>query len=69
MSRGSTIGALDLVVGAEARVGLGAGVDVLHLNLHERAAAAADVHVVAFEHPPDPLCPTPADCRRGSRSR
>ena len=39
-------GALDLVLGAEALVGLGAGLDVLHLDLHEGAAAAADVHVV-----------------------
>ena len=49
--------ALDLVLGAEALVGLGALVDVLHLDLHERAAAPADVHVVALQHAPDPLVP------------
>src|SRR6267154_580215 len=48
---------LDLVLGADALVGLGAGLDVLHLDLHEGPAASADVHVVAFDHPPDPLLP------------
>src|SRR5262245_36304067 len=49
--------AFDLVLGAEALVGLGALVDVLHLDLHEGAAAAADVDVVGLEHPPDALVP------------
>src|SRR6185436_11129365 len=51
------IRALDLVLGAEALVGLGAGLDVLHLDLHERAAATADVHVVGLEDAPDALVP------------
>src|SRR2546423_372890 len=54
---GVDLDALDLVLGAEALVGLGAGLDVLHLHLHEGAAAAADVHVVGLEHAPDALVP------------
>ena len=50
-------GPLDLVLGADALVLLGARLDVLHLDLHEGAAAAADVHVVGFEHAPDALFP------------
>src|SRR5262245_859372 len=49
--------ALDLVLGAEALVGLGALVDVLHLDLHEGATAVADVDVVGLEHAPDALVP------------
>src|SRR6266480_1548575 len=51
------VGALDLVLGAEALVGLGAGLDVLHLDLHEGAAAAADVDVVGLDDAPDALVP------------
>src|SRR6185503_5209168 len=54
--------------GAEALVGLGAGLDVFHLDLHECAAAPADVHVIGLEDAPDALVPleevtgTDSDC-------
>jgi hypothetical protein len=49
--------ALDLLVRPEALVRLGAGLDVLHLDLHECAAASADVHVIGFQHAPHALVP------------
>jgi len=49
--------ALDLVLGAKPLIGLGADLDVLHLDLHEGAAATADVNVIALDHAPDALVP------------
>jgi len=57
MSARVDVRTLDLVLRAEALVGLGASLDVLHLDLHESAAAAADVDVVGLEDAPDPLVP------------
>src|SRR4029079_5395430 len=49
--------ALDLVFGAKPLVGFRSGLDILHLDLHERAAAPANVNVIALDHAPDALIP------------
>jgi hypothetical protein len=46
---------LDLLVGRQTLVALLAAFDVLDLDLHVGAAAAADVHVIALQHAPDAL--------------